>query len=492
MESKQLRQIIAAVLLFTLVWYGYFYEGINSAINVWLSSEIFNHCLFVLPASYYLIYRQRDRIQLDRISPNYWLAIPLAGCLILYAFGAAGDIQLFMHVAAFTALPLLWWFCLGNSVTRTLAFPLFFILFSIPIGEEFIPFLQSITADMAVTLLNATGVPNFNSGLYIEIPQGRFLVAEACSGISFLIASIVIGLLFIHLNIHSPARKVGFLLMSIAFPIFANAIRVYGIIYIAYLTDMEYAAGADHLIYGWLFFAIVIIGLMLIGQLFVDNPTAEVKQQKRSGSQETTTFFKPLRFPLIIIVLVILPFNLWISLLHNPAASGTNTSPITAYAKQHPTQNQWIPSYHNATDSSSGRIEVNENIDIDYFIAWYPAGSGEMLNTINRFYHELDWNRIDKGKSIYTSKNGEKYVIESITNGPVIRWLAYQYIVDGKNFTDKRVAKLFETVNVMLNRHTENYVIAFSTKQQNAQSNITKEDFITEIITLQNSLIKEM
>lgn len=487
MDSKQLRQLLLTTLFFTLAWYGYFYDGINSAIKVWLSSEIFNHCLFVLPASYYLIYRQRSNLSIEKIKPNYWVSVPLLGCLVLYAFGTAGDIQLFMHVAAFTALPLLWWLLLGNTISRTLAFPLLFILFSIPIGEELIPYLQNITADMAVTLLNVTGVPNFNSGLYIEIPQGRFLVAEACSGVSFLIASIVIGVLFIHLNIYSPARKVGFLLMSIAFPIFANAIRVYGIIYIAYLTDMEYAAGADHLIYGWFFFAIVIIGLMLLGQLFIDNPLVNTKQKKTSINT-SSNFIKNVHVPLIIVITVVLPFNLWMYQLHNPSIPNTNPSPITEYAKQQPTQSQWVPSYKNSTDSSLGRVNINDNATIDYFIAWYSSGSGEMLNSINRFYLESDWNHTSSGKAIFNANDENQIVIESITNGPTNRWLAYYYVVDGKQFTKKLKAKLFQTFNIMLNRHKERYVVAFSAIQQDG---MTKEDFIEGIKKLQGSLIKE-
>ena len=80
-------------------------------------------------------------------------------------------------------------------------------------------------------------------------------MAEACSGVSFFIASFVIGSLYAYLNLVSAKRRLAFVAISLIFPILANIVRVYGIILIAYWTDMEHAAGADHLIYGWFFFA---------------------------------------------------------------------------------------------------------------------------------------------------------------------------------------------------------------------------------------------
>ncbi|MEI8648950.1 exosortase [Paraglaciecola sp. Hal342] len=157
-------------------------------------------------------------------------------------------------------------------------FPLFFIVFCIPVGEELIPTLQAITADMSVMMLQWVNVPIYRSGLYIEIPEGRFLVAEACSGISFFIASIVIGSLYAYMNMQSRIRRVSFVCISILFPIIANAIRVFGIILTGHLTNMEHAVGADHLIYGWVFFSLVIVCLIGLGEL-IREKSSELKPE---------------------------------------------------------------------------------------------------------------------------------------------------------------------------------------------------------------------
>src|SRR3546814_9514120 len=70
---------------------------------------------------------------------------------------------------------------MGWAVVRQMVFPICFLFFAVPMGEEVVPFLQTTTAEIAVFLLRATGVPTFHSGLLIEIPSGSFVVADVCS-----------------------------------------------------------------------------------------------------------------------------------------------------------------------------------------------------------------------------------------------------------------------------------------------------------------------
>ena len=164
------------------VWAVFCWQGIVTAIQIWYGNEIFNHGFFIVPGAFYLIYLKRKTLlaQPIKTTPLAWVVVIPA--LLLYITGIAGHVQLFLHVATFTLLPALIWLMLGTMAARTIMFPLVFMLFSVPVGEQLIPYLQEIAADGSVALLRLTGVPLFRSGLYIEIPQGRFLVAEACSG----------------------------------------------------------------------------------------------------------------------------------------------------------------------------------------------------------------------------------------------------------------------------------------------------------------------
>lgn len=67
-------------------------------------------------------------------------------------------------------------------------------------------------------------------GLYLSIPAGHFEVAEACSGLRYLMASVALGVLYAYLTYRSPWRRLAFVVLSMVMPIVANGIRAYGIV----------------------------------------------------------------------------------------------------------------------------------------------------------------------------------------------------------------------------------------------------------------------
>jgi EpsI family protein len=66
-------------------------------------------------------------------------------------------------------------------------------------------------------------------------------------------------------------RRAIFVALSIAIPIVANWVRAYMIVMIGHLSDMRYAVGVDHLIYGWLFFGLIMLILFWIGSFWRED-----------------------------------------------------------------------------------------------------------------------------------------------------------------------------------------------------------------------------
>ncbi len=85
---------------------------------------------------------------------------------------------------------------LGGRVYRRLLGPLLYLYLLVPSGEYLVPHLQDMTARFAVDLLQAFNVPVYSDGIMISIPEGDFIVAEACAGLRFLIASLAFGIFF--------------------------------------------------------------------------------------------------------------------------------------------------------------------------------------------------------------------------------------------------------------------------------------------------------
>ncbi len=240
-------------------------------VRVWSRSETFNHCFLILPIIGWLVWQRAP--QLRQLVPVAWapgLTVVAAGAL-LWLLGQAGGLGVARHLGLVLMLQGSVVACLGKAVSRALAFPLFYAFFLVPVGQELVPPLQLLTADIAMLLLGLAGIPAHLEGIFISTPTGYFEVAEACAGASFLIAMVAYGALVGNVCFRSPVRRALFMAAALLIPILANGIRAWGTIYIASLTSNDFAAGFDHIIYGWFFFAFVIALLMAGGWPFFDR-----------------------------------------------------------------------------------------------------------------------------------------------------------------------------------------------------------------------------
>src|SRR5439155_5165478 len=158
---------------------------------------------------------------------------------------------------------------LGLRLVWLLLAPLLFLFFLVPSGAFLVPSLQTVTTDIVIAGLHGLHIPVFSDGYMIEIPEGPFEIAEACAGLRFLIASTVFGCFFAVVMYRSLWRRALFILMSVFVPIVANGLRALGIIVLARLEGRASAVAADHVLYGWLFFTLVIMILIGIGMALV-------------------------------------------------------------------------------------------------------------------------------------------------------------------------------------------------------------------------------
>ena len=242
---------------------------------IWWNSSTFNHCLLIPPIVGWLVWQRLP--ELRSLSPAAWapgLALVAAGA-VLWLLGEAGGLALARHLALVLMLQGAAISCLGSSVSRGIAFPLFYLLFLVPLGEELVPVMQTVTAKMSMALLAVSGVPAHIEGIFISTPTGYFEVAEACSGVKFLVAMIAYGALVANVCFRSWPRRIAFMAAAIVIPILANGVRAWGIIFIAHHSSIEFAEGVDHVVYGWVFFAIVIALIMAAGWRFFDRKPSD-------------------------------------------------------------------------------------------------------------------------------------------------------------------------------------------------------------------------
>ncbi|KAA3652560.1 MAG: exosortase A [Proteobacteria bacterium] len=262
--------VAVTMLAVCLVWAAAYAGTIGDMVAIWSRSDTFAHGFVVLPISIYLIWLQRASLAGHRPQPAATVLLLLVPAVGAWLIGSLTSVAALEHLAAVTVLVLALWCVLGHALFRELAFPLCFLMFMAPVGEFMVPVLMHYTAEFTVAAVRASGVPVYQEGLQFVLPNGRWSVVEACSGIRYLIASFMVGTLYAYLNYQSLRKRLWFALVALLIPIVANWMRAYFIVMLGYLSDNALAAGVDHLIYGWVFFGVVILAMFWVGNRWRD------------------------------------------------------------------------------------------------------------------------------------------------------------------------------------------------------------------------------
>ena len=334
--------------------------------------------LLILPILAWLVVQRKEL--LAELRPQPWIpallygAVGAGGWLVGDAAGLAVARQLGLIMMLQGSVATL----LGPNVTRGLLFPLFYMFLLVPIGEEAVPALQTLTAKMCMVLLGWTGIPAHIDGIFITTPAGLFRVAEACSGVKFLIAMVAYGVLVANLCFKSWPRRAAFLAVCVILPIIANGLRAFGTIYIAHHSSIEFAASFDHVFYGWIFFGLVIALVMAIGWRFFDKradaPAFDPARLQSPVSPTTTT----LGAVIAVLLVAAVPFG-WSAYVAAkpspvperialPLVEGWQIVPYT------PTVH-WTPRFAGGSHYLFGRYRNDMGQEADLFVVVYERQS---------------------------------------------------------------------------------------------------------------------
>ncbi len=240
-------------------------------LHQWWNIDTYSHILLVPLIIAWLVALKLQ--ELAKITPHSFapgLALVVAA-LALWMVGRITGINLIAQAGAVGTLQAAVLTILGVRAATLLLLPLGFAVFLVPFGDEIIGPLQMITAKISILLTRLSGVEAAIDGIYIDTPVGLFIVAEACSGVRFLIAMVTLGVLVCFTRFDSWNKRAIFLAASIIVPILANGVRAWGTIYIAQFYGLEFAEGFDHVVYGWFFFAFVVVVLLAAAWRFFER-----------------------------------------------------------------------------------------------------------------------------------------------------------------------------------------------------------------------------
>ncbi len=479
-ENKLIPVTYAAILI--SLWFITFQDAISSAIGIWYSSKTFNHCFFVLPIFFYLVWTKRHSLSFNNIAPNYYLLLPITVTIAVWVLGVAGNVQILTHIGAFSVLPLSIWLIVGNRITRLIWFPLSYMLFMIPVGEQLVPWLQQVTGDISVGLLKLTGIPVFRDGLYISIPAGNFEVAVACSGIRFFISTLMLASLYAYITYKSVVRASMFMLIALVLPIFANGVRAYGTIMVGHFFGLEYAGGTDHLVYGWVFFALVLILLFWLGSLLegaIDRKTTPLITDLASDRKfNVGALNSSCKKAGLVLAISLLIANLWVMNIgvHKGKPMPVNTSVLAQAGLENLSLKEWQPQFSKAYQVLQGTFAKD---NIEFFLAWYPynTASSEMIAWENKIYRSDKWSLNDRiqRQLIIDDHVLNLALLDLRTIDGRKRLVGYWYQIPGLSSSSETIIKLKQAWHKVIGENGEGAIIAFSKEYKASHDNVEKE-----------------
>ncbi len=448
-------------------------EPLLGMVGIWWRSDTFAHALLVPPIALWLAWRKRD--VLAGLVPVVWppgLVLVALGALL----GAAGELaqvnaaQHFAIVFLIQGTVLL---CLGKAVGRVLAFPLLFLLFAPPFGEFLLPVMMSATADFTVAALKLTGIPVYREGLVFIIPSGTWSVVEACSGVRYLMASAMVGSLFAYLNFNGWRKRAAFVAFSLLVPLVANWLRAYFIVLLGHVSDNRLATGADHLVYGWVFFGFIMLIMFMVGARFADpfEPAPEASAVSSAAQPVSASAWAAL----VGALLTAAALALWSQSLRGrlalpvaDAVSAQLRQPL-AGSSEGAGLPQWAPVFVGADGQAQHVMPGDVQFDIAYFAQQREGAKAISSENVLVRNKDASWQVLERGTTSVAGVAQETYLIKGRSPDVSGDWVARRvYWVDGRFTASAAKAKLWGLWQLARSQGDAAAVVVWITRKDDA------------------------
>ena len=471
---RQAFLLLVALIGWTGFWYG---ETIVAMVGIWERSETYAHAFVVPPITLWLIWRQRAQIIAEQPRTSLLLAIPIALSTFLWLLGELTAVNALTQFALIATLVLAVMALLGTNVSKHIAFPLAFLFFSVPIGDFMLPKLMEWTAEFTVLALRVSGIPVYQEGLQFVIPSGNWSVIEACSGIRYIIASVTVGTLFAYLNYVSLRRRLLFIAVAIIVPVVANWLRAYMIVMLGHLSGNKLAVGVDHLIYGWVFFGIVIMIMFIIGARWSEDPVEAnlpIIPTTKTAKKTTSVWLAAIAVALLATAG---PLG-FIAINKADQASEPSLAKLTTPAEwqQRDLLSSWQPVYVNPSAELHTAYR-QEDKPVGLYIAYYRNQDFQrkLVTSTNTLASSTDhtWSVISQGHTEIDQAGLPAKLRTAQLNGkdtnPETRLLAWQwYWINGKLTASDIEAKVYAAISRLRGQGDDSATIILYTPMEQA------------------------
>lgn len=195
-------------------------------------------------------------------SSNYtqWLLlIALGACSLGWYFFESLSISLPAYFMLMAALCFFIAATFSTSLLSAILPILGLLIFTIPIWSELTGILVTLSSNVVGQAVKLSNVTVLIDGSSLFLPSGTIYIADGCSGIRYLIISLLMGYIIILLNQYKLRAAITTLLIATVLGLIANWLRIYLLVLIGYHTEMQSSLMHDHETFGWVLFACLLV-----------------------------------------------------------------------------------------------------------------------------------------------------------------------------------------------------------------------------------------
>lgn len=251
------------ILIIIISYFLLYSHVIVGLLNQWKNDENYSHGFLIPLISIFLVWKKWPKLKKIAGKPHNMGILIIILSLSLFIIGhIGGEIFLQRLSMVITIFGLILWH-LGERIGKELTFPVFFLIFMIPLPYilyDSVAFpLQILASKISFMSLNIFGFPVFCEGNLIHLPSVVLQIEEACSGIRSLISLLALVTIYSYLNQRGFLPRLLLIMCAIPIAVISNSLRVLitGIIITFY--GEKIGLGFFHGFSGWTIFLFAFI-----------------------------------------------------------------------------------------------------------------------------------------------------------------------------------------------------------------------------------------
>ncbi len=218
--------------------------------RAWMEDTYAGHGVFVPLFSAVIAWIERERIRaaLGRGKRVGLAIVALALCLLAVGYRLEALVVQGLSFSLAIAGVVI---CLaGRDALRASVFPVFFLTLMAPLPQSVVAAVtldvQIFAASFAAWALRMFDMPVYQTATLIELPQMTLRVVEACNGLRFLLALVVLTSAFSRVILTGLSSRLALVAVAVPWAVVANAMRIAAIAFAVQLWGPEAASGTIH------------------------------------------------------------------------------------------------------------------------------------------------------------------------------------------------------------------------------------------------------